>query len=72
MLEVYKPGSKVIFNTADDMPARVDSVLLQENSTRYKVSWFVDGDFKSVQVDESELTSDYSGRKSQIGFKVGR
>jgi len=65
MLEIYKPGTKVLLN---GIPCWIEEVRLEEGSDpRYHLAWFSDDDYKSVWVVENKFKA--ALEKVSIGFK---
>lgn len=68
MIEVLQHGSKVTMNGNHDVEGFITGIVIRRNYIQYEIGYFNNGDYKSIWLQEFEITVT-NGERVQIGFK---
>lgn len=68
VLLVFKCGQKVAIKFNHDVDGIITAQLLRFERAVYEISYFNNGEYKQIWLDESEFTA-INGEKQKIGFK---
>lgn len=65
-VKAYKTGTNVCFDRGT-LQGVITAILIRDESVRYEVSYFLNGEFKEIWLNETMFVAE--GNKTTIGYR---